>query len=119
MERLGYSIRSVQKEFNISASESVSDQDIINHISATYGHRGVWLTKDRSSKREHGELIRASRISVIWIKRQTLSTIQQHRIVTHCYHYTYQDLVEANRAMRWEVNFHGQRNRERITLKRL
>ena len=119
MERLGYPIKSVQAEFNIGASESVSDQDIIRHIADTYGHRGVWLTKDRSSKREHGELLRVSEISVIWIKQQPLSTIQQHRIVTHCYHYTYQDMVEARRAIRWEVNFHGQRNRERITLKRL
>jgi hypothetical protein len=65
MGRLAYRIRSVQEEFGIAPTESVSDEEIINHIAETYGYRGVWLTKDKSSKREHVELAKARRISVI------------------------------------------------------
>ena len=115
METLGYRMRSVRSEFGVDATISVSDEQIISHIGTAYGHRGVWLTKDRSSKREHAEIIRASRISVIWIKQQTLSTVQQHYIVTLCYHRTYQELIGSRNPMHYEANFHGQPGRERLT----
>lgn len=115
MAELGYPVRSVQAEFGVAPTDSVSDEQIIQHIGDMYGHRGLWVTKDSSSKRQHAEVIRASRISVIWIKQQTLSTMQQHYIVTFCYHRTYQDLADSRTPIHYEANFHGQRGKERLT----
>ncbi len=114
MDGLEYPIRSVQDEFNISPQDSVPDPKIIDHIAEYYGTRGVWITKDNSSKRIHLEQIKARGISVIWIRQQTLSTIQQHRIITHGIARVTQDLVESNGPIHYVVNFHGQHNRERI-----
>ena len=112
-------MKSVEMEFGVAPTDSVSDEQIIRHIGDVYGHRGVWLTKDSSSKREHAEIIRASKISVIWIKQQTLSTQQQHYIVTLCYHRTYQELVSARNPIHYEANFHGQPGKEKLTCKPL
>ena len=119
LSQLEYSMRSVQAEFGVAPTDSLSDEEIIRHIGDVYGHRGVWLTKDSSSKREHAEIIRASKISVIWIKQQTLSTQQQHYIVTRCYHRTYQELVSARNPIHYEANFHGQPGKEKLTCKPL
>lgn len=115
MSELGYSLRSVQAEFGVAPTDSVSDEEIIRHIGATYGHRGVWITKDNSSKRQHAEVIRASGVSVIWIKQQTLSTMQQHYIVTYCYHRTRHELLDSRSPIHYEANFHGQPERERLS----
>ena len=115
LSQLGYSMRSVQAEFGVAPTDSISDEEIIRHIGDTYGHRGVWVTKDNSSKREHAEVISASRISVIWIKQQRLSTMEQHHIVTRCYHRTYQDLVDSRTPIHYEAYFHGQSGKERLT----
>ena len=115
MEGLGYPMKSVQTEFGVDATASVSDEEIIRHIGGTYGHRGVWITKDGSARRQHAEIIRASGISVIWIKQQRLSTMQQHYIVTLCYHRTYQYLADSRTPIHYEANFHGQRGKERLT----
>ena len=112
-------MNSVQAEFGVAPTDSVSDEQIIRHIWDTYGHRGVWLTKDSSSKREHAEIIRASRISVIWIKQQRLNTMQQHYIVTRCYHRTYQELLRSRSPIHYEANFHGQPGKEKLTCKPL
>ena len=53
LSQLEYSMRSVQAEFGVAPTDSLSDEEIIRHIGNTYGHRGVWVTKDTSSKREH------------------------------------------------------------------
>ena len=112
-------MRSVQAEFGVAATDSVGDEQIISHIGDAYGHRGVWITKDSSAKRRHAEIIRASGISVIWIKQQTLSTVQQHYMVTICYHRTHQELTESRIPVHYEANFHGQPGKERLTCKRL
>lgn len=117
MESLGYPIKSVQDEFSISPEETVDDLTIINHISQYYGFRGVWITKDNSSKRSHLGLIKNRRISAIWIQQQNLSTRQQHRIVTHIIDRVTQDLLEAPGPIHYLVTFHGSPNRERITIK--
>ena len=114
MATLGYPIKSVQDEFEASAQDRISDPKI-NHISDNYGFRGVWITKDVSAKRVHLELIRARRVSVIWIHRQYLSTPQQHRIITFGITGVQQDLTEASGPIHYRVTFHGQPNRERIT----
>ena len=119
MGALGYRVRSVQAEFGVAATDSVSDEQIIEHIGNTYGHRGVWLTKDRSSRRQHAAIIRASRISVIWIKQQTLSTVQQHYIVTFCYHRTYQELLDSRNPVHYEANFQGRAGSERLNCRRI
>ena len=64
----------------------------------------------------HIELIRTQRISVVWMKQQVLSTSQQHRIVTYLYHRVFQDLTESRNPLHYTVNFHGQKNREKITV---
>ena len=119
LSQLEYSMRSVQAEFGVAPTDSISDEEIIRHIGDTYGHRGVWVTKDNSSKREHAETIRASGISVIWIKQQTLSTRQQHHVVTLCYHRTYQELTDSRNPIHYEANSHGQSGKERLTCKKL
>ena len=108
-------MKSVQTEFGVSPTDSVSDEEIIRHVGDTYGHRGVWLTKDGSARRQHAEIISASGISVIWIKQQRLSTMQQHYIVTLCYHRTYPELASSRSPIHYEANFHGQPGRERLT----
>lgn len=115
LSEFGIRIRSVQDEFGDSKG-STKDPDIIEHIARNYGFRGVWITKDISSKRIHGELIYTQAISVIWIRQQVLSTEQQLRIIVYCYPRAYQDLVEATRAKHYIVTFTGERNRERINL---
>ena len=117
MAQLGYPIRSVQDEFN-NPTGAIEDPDIINHIASQYGFRGVWITKDISSRRQHIELIKSRRISVIWIRRQELSTIQQHRIITYGLIAVRQDLLESSNPIHYLVTFHGQPDRERITYKR-
>ena len=119
LSQLEYSMRSVQAEFGVAPTDSLSDEEIIRHIGNTYGHRGVWVTKDSSSKREHAETIRASGISVIWIKQQTLSSRQQHHVVTLCYHRTYQELTDSRSPIHYEANFHGQPGKERLTCRPL
>ena len=114
---LGYRIRSVQDEFSVTPQDSVSDPEIINHIATYYGPRGAWITKDNSAKRAHIALIKSRRISVIWIRPQTLSTLQQHRIITFGLARVTQDLLEANHPIHYLVTFHGQHNRERINYK--
>jgi len=117
MAALGYPIRSVQEEFG-NPSGAVEDPTIINHIADFYGFRGVWITKDMSSKRAHMQLIKSRRISVIWIQQQSLSTIQQHRIITYGITGVLQDLTETNNPIHYLVKFHGVKNRERITYHR-
>jgi hypothetical protein len=119
LSQLEYSMRSVQAEFGVAPTDSLSDEEIIRHIGNTYGHRGVWVTKDTSSKREHAETIRASGISVIWIKQQTLSSRQQHHVVTLCYHRTYQELTDSRSPIHYEATFHGQPGKERLTCRPL
>ncbi len=114
---LGYPIRSVQDEFSIDPQDTVADPDIINHIADYYGPHGVWITKDISAKRAHIGLIKSRRISVIWIRPQTLSTQQQHRIITFGLAKVAQDLTEVNHPIHYSVTFHGELNRERITYK--
>ena len=117
MAELDYPIRSVQEEFG-SISGAVEDPVIIDHIAERYGFRGVWITKDMSSKRQHIELIKSRRISVKWIRRQDLSTVQQHRIITHGLSLVTQDLLESSYPIHYLVTFQGSENRERITYKR-
>ena len=119
MSGFGYPMRSVQTEFGVAPRDSVSDEEIIRRIGDIYGHRGVWLSKDRSSKREHAEIISASRISVIWIKKQTLSTVQQHYIVTICYHRTYLELGNSRNPIHYEANLHGQPGNETVRCRRI
>ncbi len=95
MSQLEHPISCVQDEFDISAHDSVADEDIIDHIANAYGFRGVWITKDNSSKRAHLGLIKLRRVSVIWIQQQSLSTTQQHRIVVYGIAKVSQDLLEA------------------------
>ena len=116
MAELGYPIRSIQEEFN-DPSGAIEDPAIIDHIADEYGFRGVWVTKDISSRRQHIELIKSHRISVIWIRRQELSTLQQHRIITHGLSRVAEDLLESNVPIHYLVTFQGQPNRERITYK--
>ncbi len=115
MAQLDYPIRSVQEEFNVRPTDRVEDEDIINYIADRYGFRGVWITKDISAKRGHIGLIKARRISVIWIHKQSLSTSQQHRIITHGIARVPQDLNESKAPLHYLVKFHGQLNREKIT----
>ncbi|MCJ7655751.1 MAG: hypothetical protein MUO97_10740 [Dehalococcoidia bacterium] len=117
MAEIEYPIRSVQEEFG-NPQGAIEDPDIINHISRYYGYRGVWITKDTSAKRAHINLIKARRISVIWIRNQELSTPQQHRIITYGFAGVYQDLMECNHPIHYLVTFHGTPNRERITYKK-
>jgi hypothetical protein len=117
MAELEYPIRSVKDEFG-NPQGAIQDPDIINHISRHYGYRGVWITKDTSAKRAHIELIKARRISVIWIQKQDLSTPQQLRIVVFGFARVYQDLAECNHPIHYLVTFHGEQNRERITYKK-
>lgn len=117
MASLEYPIRSVQDEFKVSPQDTVLDPTIIDHISQYYGFRGVWITKDTSSKRAHLGLIRRRRISVIWIQQQNLSTRQQHRIVTLVIDRVSQDLLEAPGPIHYLITFHGAPSRERITVK--
>lgn len=116
MAGLGYPIRCVKDEFG-DPEGAIEDPDIIEHIARTYGFRGVWITKDTSAKRAHLELIKARRISVIWIQQQRLSTPQQHRIITYGFAKVTQDLLELDHPIHYLVTFHGQPNRERITYK--
>jgi hypothetical protein len=116
MASLGYRIRSVQDEFG-DPTGGIEDPDIIKHLSSNYGFRGVWITKDTSAKRAHIELIKARRISVVWIQKQNLSTLQQHRIITFGFAGVYQDLLESDHPIHYLVTFHGCENRERITYK--
>ena len=115
MAQLGYDIKSVQDEFDATSRDRIEDPDIIDRIADYYGFRGVWITKDRSAKRAHLELIKSRRISVIWIQKQNLSTRQQHRIITNGIAKVTQDLIEASGPIHYSVKFHGQSNRERIT----
>jgi hypothetical protein len=114
MASLGYRIRSVQDEFE-DPTGAVEDPDIIHHISRTYGFHGVWITKDTSAKRAHLELIKARRISVVWVQKQVLSTQQQHRIIAFGFARVHQDLLESKHPIHYLVTFHGCENRERIT----
>lgn len=116
MAQLGYPIRCVQDEFD-DPQGAIEDPDIINHIANRYSFRGVWITKDISAKRAHMELIKARRISVVWIQKQDLSSMQQHRIITYGIDAVTQDLIEATGPVHYLVKFHGQPNRERITYK--
>ena len=116
LSELGFSIKSVQSIFGVGPSDRVEDEEIIERIASEFGFRGVWVTKDNSSKRVHMELIQARSISVIWIRQQELSTQQQTRIVIYCYPRVHQDLLESTRPIHYEVSFQGQPNRERITL---
>ena len=116
MAKLEYRIQCVQDEFD-NPTGAIEDPEIINHISKYYGIRGVWITKDTSAKRVHINLIKAQKISVIWIQKQRLSTPQQHRIITFGYARVYQDLIECNHAIHYLVTFQGNENRERITYK--
>ena len=115
MEGLGYPITSVEDEFDVRPTVSVDDEDIINHIADYHGFRGVWITKDNSSKRAHVGLAKRRRVSVVWIQQQALSTLQQHRIVTQIFPRVTQDLLENSGPIHYLVRFHGQPNRERIT----
>ena len=114
MSDFGYPIRCVQDEFN-DTTGAIDDPTIINHVANRYGFRGVWITKDNSSKRAHIQLIKSRRISVIWVQQQNLSTLQQHRIITHGISGVLQDLIDAHHPIHYLVKFHGQPNRERIT----
>ena len=116
MAELGHPIRSVQEEFN-NPSGAIEDPVIINHIAKQYGFRSVWITRDISSRRQHIELIKSRRISVVWIRRQDLSTLQQHRIITYGLTSVTQDLLESSYPIHYLVTFQGQANRERITYK--
>ena len=116
MAELDYPIKCVQDEFN-NPSGAIEDPDIIKHIADHYGCHGVWITKDISAKRVHINLIKARRISVIWIRKQNLSTLQQHRIITFGFARVYQDLVECHHAIHYLVTFQGGENRERINYK--
>ena len=65
------------------------DWEIIPHLGAKAGHRGVWITADWGALRQHSQLILNNRISVLWLrgveKRNfpTLSKSQQtHILVT-------------------------------------
>lgn len=114
MSRFDYPIRCVQDEFG-DAKGAIKDEEIIEHIARTCGFRGVWVTKDVSAKRAHLELIKARRISVVWIQRQALSSQQQHRIITYGFARVFQDLVESDDPLHYLVKFHGAKNREWIT----
>ncbi len=116
LAQLGYPVRSVQEEFD-NPSGAIEDPVIINHIADQYGFRGVWITREISSRRQHIELIKSRRISVVWIRRQDLSTIQQHRIITYGLSSVTQDLLESSNPIHYLVTFQGQLNRERITYK--
>jgi len=111
----GLPIKSVQDEFGVGPRETILDPVIVNHIGDYYGFRGVWITKDMASKRQHIDLIKQRRISMIWIIKQQLTTAQQLRIVISGMARVTQDLVESDHPIHYVVNFHGQLNRERIT----
>lgn len=117
MAALDYPIRCVQDEFD-APDGNIDDPTIVNHIADRYGIHGVWITKDISAKRAHMSLIKARQISVIWIQKQSLSTPQQHRIITYGFAQVFQDLVESRHPIHYLVSFHGQLNRERITYKK-
>ena len=116
LAELEYPIISVEDALQVLPSEAVGDETIINHIADYHGFRGVWVTKDMSSKRAHVGLAKRRQVSVVWIQQQTLSTLQQHRIVTHIIPRVTQDLLEASGPIHYLVKFHGQPNRERISV---
>jgi hypothetical protein len=118
MAELEYPIKYVRDEFG-NPPGVIEDPTIINHIADHYGCRGVWITKDTSAKRVHMNLIKARRISVVWIQQQKLSTQQQHRIITHGFARVYQDLVECHHAFHYLVTFYGVENREQIKYKQI
>ena len=67
----GYPITAVQNEWperNLSINPP-ADWEIIPHLGAKVGHRGVWITLDWDASSEYDELIARHRISVLWLRR--------------------------------------------------
>ena len=65
----GYPISTVRDEWpgrDLSVNRLL-DEEIISHLGDKVGHRAVWITGDRKAFREHGRLIDAHRISVLWL----------------------------------------------------
>ncbi len=114
---LEHRIVCVEDEFNVPPTQTVDDENIINHIADFYGFRGVWITKDNSAKRARAVLARRRRVSVVWIQQQTLSTPQQHRIVTQIIFRLAYELSESTGPIHYLVTFHGEADKERIGFK--
>ena len=110
-------IKSVSEEFSVPPTQTVDDEDIINHIADYYGFRGVWITKDNSAKRARAALAQRRRVSVVWIQQQTLSTPQQHHIVTQVIFRCSHELLDSNGPIHYLVTFHGATGKEAIGFK--
>ena len=85
----GFSITSVRNEWpdrNLDINPP-GDWEIIPHLGAKAGHRGVWITADWGAFRQHSQLILNNRISVLWLRGAesrnfpTLSRLQQTQIL--------------------------------------
>ncbi len=63
------------------------DWEIIPHLGAKAGPRGLWITLDWGALSQHSHIIHNSRISVLWLRGAesrnfpTLSKLQQTRIL--------------------------------------
>ena len=66
----GFPITSVKDEWpdsNLDVNPP-GDWEIIPHLGAKAGHRGVWITADWGALRQHSQLIVNNRISVLWLR---------------------------------------------------
>ena len=84
----GYPITAVRNEWperNLSVNPP-DDWEIIPHLGAKAGYRGVWITLDWDASNEYAQLINRHRISVLWLRRPQnwnarFSRPQQTRLV--------------------------------------
>ena len=85
----GLTITSVREEWpdrNLDINPP-GDWEIIPHLGAKAGHRGVWITADWGAFRQHSQLILKNRISVLRLRGAesrnfpTLSKLQQTQIL--------------------------------------
>ena len=85
----GFPITSVRDEWpnrNLDVNPP-GDWEIIPHLGAKAGHRGVWITADWGAFSQHSQLILNNRISVLWLRGAesrnfpTLSRLQQTDIL--------------------------------------
>lgn len=66
----GFPITSVRDEWpdrNLDINPP-GDWEIIPHLGAKAGHRGLWITADWGALRQHSQLIDNNRISVLWLR---------------------------------------------------
>ena len=66
----GYAITTVWDEWpgRDLHINSLSDEEIIPHLGDKAGRLAIWITGDWKAFREHGHLIDAHRISVLWLR---------------------------------------------------